>query len=200
MIKIVLTLVALALFSGCATPIPSNFSTQPNAVKLKNEKNYSGSNVWSGTHIYSAGSVELGYQTERDEPNQIEIDPGKTSLKVWYLAKRDDAGNVLYQTDLTELRANLEPDGEYQIRCECTDKTAVFSVYDLQLNQVVTRSGEVPIYAKEAPPLPPDNEPSVLTSLLSAFIEIAIIESIDSHHYSHHSHKPLSEIPKRAFK
>lgn len=199
MIRIVLTLLALAFFSGCATPVSSNFSTQPNAVKLKNEKNYSGFNAWSGTHIYSAGPVELGYRLERDEPNQIEIDPGKTSLKVWYLAKRDGSDNVLYQTDLTELRANLEPDGEYQIRCDCSDKTAVFSVYDMQLNQVVTRSGEVPIYAKESP-LPPDPEPSVLTSLLSAFIEIAIIESLDSHHYSHHSHKPLSEIPKRAFK
>lgn len=199
MMKIVLTLLALAFFSGCATPVPSKFSTQPNAVKLKIEKNYSGSNVWSGTHIYSAGAVELGYQLDRNEPDQIEIDPGKTSLKVWYLAKRDDSGDVLYQTDLTELRATLEPDGEYQIRCDCSDNTAVFSVYDMQLNQVVTRSGEVPIYAKESP-LPPDTEPSVLASLLSAFIEIAIMESIDSDHYSYRLHKSPIEIPRRAFK
>ena len=130
---------------------------------MKEEWNRSGATTWGGTRIYSIGNIEFGY-LQYGSDSTFTVDPGPTTIRAWYYANRGNVGPLFHQTEPVALKANLKPNGKYQVKGDYKEASVQFKLVDLDTNEILVQSDEVAIFLKRSPaPPPPIFVPIVIT-------------------------------------
>lgn len=136
-----IVLVACLAVMGCAT---TNFATTKTPVTIKEEWIRKELSIWGGTRIFRVGDLEFGYLRNGNNATYT-VDPGRKIIRVWYYANRGNAQNLFWQTDLVDLEADLKPSGKYQVRGNYGETLILFTLVDLDTQEVLAKSGETPI-------------------------------------------------------
>jgi hypothetical protein len=155
--SMLVALTALSLLFGCAN---TNFAKTDTPATVEEQWVREGLATWGGTRIYAIGEHQWGYRHDNNG-NSFKVDPGKTTLKVWYFGNKSFSGNLRYQTDLVTLRADLKPNGRYQVRVDPArniqqGQMVSFSLVDLDTERVIVRSDPLSVaYGPSKMPLAP---------------------------------------------
>ena len=84
----------------------------------------------------------------------FKVDPGSTSVKVFYLASRGYANGLFWQTDPVSLDVVLKPNGRYQVQGVYGEKTVRFKIVDLESKAVLVESSEIQVIRRPNPFMP----------------------------------------------
>lgn len=143
----IIIVLAYSVLSGCAS---TNFANSPTPVSIKEEWIRKELTVWSGTRIFAVGDIEFGYLRYNSDAT-FTVDPGQKRIKTFYFANRGNAQGLFWQTDIVSLDAELKPNGRYQVRGGYEEAKVRFRLVDLETEQIVAESEEVPIVRRPSP-------------------------------------------------
>lgn len=134
-IKVALLATLCAIFSGCAS---TNYSKNPNPATITEYWLRSGAATWEGVKVFRVNEVEYGYIHDNNGETYT-TDHGPTEIQVWYIGKEstDSLRDMPKQTDLADLKTNLEPNGQYQIAISKIDGFIKIDLVDTKSNAVV---------------------------------------------------------------
>lgn len=101
------------VFTGCAS---TNYSKNPNPATITEYWLRSAPATWEGVKVFRINDVEYGYVHDSNGETYT-TDHGKTEIQVWFTGREatDSFGEMPKQTDLADLSATLEPNGEYHL-------------------------------------------------------------------------------------
>ncbi|WP_430433763.1 hypothetical protein [Methyloversatilis sp.] len=130
-----------------------NYATSTTPASVQEEWIREGVTIWGGTRIYAIGNLEFGLMA-RENDMTFEVDPGSTSVKVFYYANRGNANNLFWQTDPVSLDVLLKPNGRYQVQGVYGETTVRFKIVDLESKTVLIESSETQVVRRPNPFMP----------------------------------------------
>lgn len=142
-----LLLSACLMSSACTT---MNYATSTTPASVQEEWIREGVTIWGGTRIYSIGNLEFGLMA-RENDMTFKVDPGSTSVKVFYYANRGNANSLFWQTDPVSLDVFLKPNGRYQVQGVYGETTVRFKIVDLESKVVLVESSETQVVRRPNP-------------------------------------------------
>lgn len=143
---LVLCIVSITI-AGCVT---SNFSKSSSPATVQEEWTRKTGLDWGGSRIFRIANIEFGYLRRENNHTYI-VDPGETTIRVWYYANRGGMDGMFHQTDLVDLKVALRPNGRYQVQGDYGESLVSFRVVDLATGEKIAVSEPAPVILRPSP-------------------------------------------------
>jgi hypothetical protein len=139
---------ALVGLAGCAN---TNFATSPTPASVQEEFFRKEMTVWGGTRVFSIGNLEFG-KLNNENNSTFVVNPGPTTIKVWYYANRGNNPQLLFwQTDTVSLDVDLKPNGRYQVKGTYGEDEVTFRLVDLGTGLAVSETVSAKVVRRPSP-------------------------------------------------